>query len=97
MRLFNPVCSIPVPYLALRYGRLEALQAGRFPYLPHLPYIFTALRMTRTRTRACVPAHAHACTLSFFSMEGMEGMEQAVSTRLAAFHTFAIPHAGMEL
>lgn len=59
MRLFNRQYSTPVPYLRVRYGRLEALKTGRVPYLPYLPYLFFARHVTRTRTRACVPARVH--------------------------------------
>jgi hypothetical protein len=63
MRLSSLISAQPVPNLAMRLGRLQALVSGRVPNLPNLPNL-NALAYTHeggraythTRTRARTPA-----------------------------------------
>lgn len=55
MHHFDRLGSIPVPYLDVRYGTLQALLSKVVPYLPYLPYLFA-------RPRAPARTHVHVCT-----------------------------------
>lgn len=55
----------------------------------HTFHTFHTFLLTYTRRRT--HTRAHACThLYLFGMEGMEGMEQQVNTRLSGFHTLPL-------
>ncbi len=59
MRHFERLGSIPVPYLDVRYGTLQALRSKEVPYLPYLPYLIPRPRApARTRTRVYLRVHA---------------------------------------
>jgi hypothetical protein len=77
--------------LQVRYGRLGASNGAGVPYLPHVPHLpLTYIhRRTHTRTRARTYIHNN------FGMEGVEGMERPVNTRVLASTPHGVGLEGM--
>lgn len=94
MRLSDHQSSIPVPYIS-KGMEAEKPCAARLFHTFHTFHTDGAhpCASGRARAPACVYTRVHSY---FFSMEGMEGMEEGHRTRVLNVHTYAIPRQGVE-
>ena len=88
---FSPKSPAPapyLPYLAQQVWKLEsrAVACSSIPSIPSIPVSTGARGWACERTHT----HTHACTREDLGLEGMEGMEEALSMRFSGFHTSAV-------
>ena len=87
---FSPKSPAPAPYLPHLAQQVwnpesRAVACSSTPSIPSIPV------SSGVRGRACgrTHTHTHARTREDLGLEGMEGMEEALSMRVFGFHTSA--------